>query len=88
MAKERVEVFCAGKVAVLDDFRRLEMVDAGKRREERGAQDKGWKDEWVSLAKAIQQGGEPPIPYDQLIGVAKATFAAVESIRTRGMVEI
>jgi hypothetical protein len=27
-------------------------------------------------------GGEPPIPYDQLFGVTRATFAAVESLRS------
>lgn len=88
VGKERVEVFCAGKVAVLEDFRRLEMVEAGKRREEKGAQDKGWRGEWESFAKAIREGGKPPIPYEQLIGVTRATFAAVESIRSGETVSI
>ena len=30
-AKERVEVFCGGMLAVLDDFRRLETYHAGRR---------------------------------------------------------
>ncbi len=79
--KERVEVFCAGVVAVLDDFRRLETVKDGKRKEERKAQDKGWVNEWKAFAKSIREGGAPPIPYEQLIGVTRATFAAVESLR-------
>ncbi|HEX8991469.1 MAG TPA: bi-domain-containing oxidoreductase [Anaerolineales bacterium] len=86
--KERVEVFCAGKVAVLDDFRALETVEGGRKNQARTAQDKGWKDEWLAFSKAIQSAGEPPIPYDQLIGVTKATFAAVESIHKQGPVEI
>ena len=45
------------------------------------AQDKGWTNEWKAFAKSIREGGEPPIPYEQLIGVTKSTFAAVESIR-------
>ena len=88
VAKERVEVFCGGKIAVLDDFRRLEMVEEGKKKVEQGAQDKGWKEEWVTFAEAIKAGGPPPIPYEQLIRVTKATFAAVESIRSRSAVEI
>jgi predicted dehydrogenase/threonine dehydrogenase-like Zn-dependent dehydrogenase len=80
--KERVEVFCGGQIAVLDDFVSLTTVKDGKRKEERGAQNKGWVDEWKVLAKTIREGGEPPIPYEQLIGVTKATFAAVESIRS------
>jgi predicted dehydrogenase/threonine dehydrogenase-like Zn-dependent dehydrogenase len=80
--KERVEVFCEGMVAVLDDFRVLQTVKAGKKKEERlSAQDKGWVDEWKVFAQAIRQGGESPIPYEQLIGVTKSTFAAVESLR-------
>jgi predicted dehydrogenase len=79
--KERVEVFGGGKIAVLDDFRSLEMVDNGRRKTVRKAQDKGWTDEWKAFAKSIREGGAPPIPYEQLIGVTRATFAAVESIR-------
>jgi predicted dehydrogenase len=82
--KERIEVFCGGRVAVLDDFRALEMVHDGRRKMVKGAQDKGWKEEWVAFAKAIREGGEPPIPYEQLVGVTKASFAAVESLRRAG----
>jgi len=79
--KERLEVFCAGRIAVLDDFRALETVWDGRRTEVKRAQDKGWKDEWLSFASAIRTGGKPPIPYEQLVGVTRATFAAVEALR-------
>jgi predicted dehydrogenase/threonine dehydrogenase-like Zn-dependent dehydrogenase len=80
--KERVEVFCEGLVAVLDDFRVLQTVKDGKKKEERlAAQDKGWVDEWKVFAKSIREGGEPPIPYEQLIAVTRSTFAAVRSLR-------
>ncbi len=84
--KERLEVFCGGRVAVLDDFRSLEMVHDGRRTTIKKAQDKGWRGEWAAFAKAIREGGEPPIPYEQLIGVTKATFAAVESLRSNGTI--
>ncbi len=79
--KERIEVFCGGQVAVLDDFISLQITQNGKKKEERGAQDKGWVNEWKAFAKSIRAGGEPPIPCEQLIGVTKSTFAAVESLR-------
>lgn len=82
--KERVEVFCGGRIAVLDDFRRLEMVQDGRRKTIKGAQDKGWKGEWEAFSGAIREGGAPPIPYEQLIGVTQATFTAVESLRKDG----
>jgi len=86
--KERVEAFCGGMIAVLDDFRRLEIVKDGRRKEERRAQDKGHAAEWTAFAKSIREGGAPPIPYEQLIGVTKATFAAVESLRAGKTVPI
>lgn len=82
--KERVELFCGGKIAVLDDFRMLEMVYDGQRKAIKGKQDKGWKDEWGAFVQAIREGGEPPIPYGQLIDVTKASFAAVASLRSAG----
>ena len=87
-AKERVEVFCGGQIAVLDDFVSLTSVKDGKKKEVSGAQNKGWVDEWKVFAKAIREGGEPPIPYEQLIGVTKATFAAVESIRKQESIKL
>jgi len=46
------------------------------------AQDKGHKDAWLAFRNAIQDGKTPPIPYDQLLGVTQAAFAAVESLRS------
>ena len=86
--KERVEVFCGGAVSVLDDFVSLETVRDGRKTRMKGAQNKGHVDEWKAFAKSIKDGGEPPIPYQQLIGVTKSTFAAVESIRSKNPVEI
>jgi predicted dehydrogenase len=86
--KERVEVFCGGQIAILDDFVSLQMVKDGKKKEVKGAQNKGWVDEWKVFAKSMRDGGEPPIPYDQLIGVTKATFAAVESIRIGSKIDL
>jgi predicted dehydrogenase len=82
--KERVEVFCAGRVAVLDDFRSLETVAEGRRQVERSRlrQDKGHQAEWAAFKDAILAGGPPPIPYEQLIGVTRASFAGLESLRS------
>jgi predicted dehydrogenase/threonine dehydrogenase-like Zn-dependent dehydrogenase len=88
MPKERLEVFCEGMIAVLDDYVSLSVVKDGKKKVESGAQDKGWRAEMSAFAEQIKSGGEAPIPYEQLIGVTKSTFAAVESIRSRNPVEI
>jgi predicted dehydrogenase/threonine dehydrogenase-like Zn-dependent dehydrogenase len=88
LPKERVEVFCGGKVAVLDDFVSVQMIEDGKKKEIKGAQDKGWVNEWKAFGKSIREGGEPPIPYEQLIGVNRSMFAAVESIRSSHAINI
>lgn len=82
--KERVEVFCGGMVAVLDDFRMLEMVKDGKRNTVKlWGQDKGHFNEMQALVNGVKSG-KAPILYEHLVGVTKATFAAVESIRKNG----
>jgi predicted dehydrogenase len=82
--KERVEVFCGGRVAVLDDYRSLELVYEGKRRVQRSrlAQDKGHRAEWEAFAKALREGGPPPIPYEHIFGISRATLAAVQALRS------
>ncbi len=81
MPKERLEVFCEGMIAVLDDYVSLTRVKDGKKKVESMAQDKGWKAEMEAFAAALKNGGEPPIPYAQLIGVTQATFTAVNILR-------
>ena len=82
--KERLEVFQAGRVGILDDYRRLTWVSGGRKRSIRSRlrQDKGHQGEWEAFATAILNTLEPPIPYDQLFAVTRATFAAVTSLRT------
>ena len=86
LPKERVEVFCGGRVGILDDYRTLELIHNGQRRSVKSAfrQDKGHFNEMQAFVSAIRNGGEPPIAYEQLIGVTKATLAAVESMRENG----
>ena len=88
--KEQVEVFASGRVAVLDDFRSLEMVHNGRRKiiRSRLRQDKGHAAIWQVFFDAIVNAGEPPIPYDHIFGVTQATFAAVESLRAGQKVSI
>lgn len=89
-AKERVEVFCAGRVAVLDDFRNLELVQQGHRQVQRARlrQDKGHQAEWQAFSSALLAGDPPPIPYAHLFGVTRASFAAVQALRSGKTVQI
>jgi predicted dehydrogenase/threonine dehydrogenase-like Zn-dependent dehydrogenase len=82
-AKEQVEVFSGGRVAVLDDYRQMETFfrNSRKVKKSRLRQDKGHAAEWDSFTSAILAGGPPPIPYDQLFGVMGATFDVLDALR-------
>jgi predicted dehydrogenase len=82
--KERVEVFGGGRAAVLDDFRRLELASGGRRRvlRSRWKQDKGHAGLWSAFVDAVQRGGQPPIPFADLLAVTQATLAAMQSLQS------
>jgi predicted dehydrogenase len=84
--KERVEVFGGGRAAVLDDFRRLEIVSGGRKQTRRAwlRQDKGHARLWQAFAEAVASGGPAPISIENLTSVALASFAAVDSLRAGG----
>jgi predicted dehydrogenase/threonine dehydrogenase-like Zn-dependent dehydrogenase len=80
-SKERVEVFGGGAVAVLEDFRRLELVSHGHKQVFRSLlrQDKGHRGEWEAFVSAIRVGGESPMPLAEIATTMRATFALEES---------
>ncbi|HSR48559.1 MAG TPA: bi-domain-containing oxidoreductase [Anaerolineales bacterium] len=89
-SKERLEVFAAGRVAVLDDFRRLEMIADGRRMTARHwlRADKGHAALWKAFVDAIVEGGDVPIPYADLFAVSAATLAAADSLRRRSGIDL
>ena len=82
--KERVEVFCAGRAAALEDYRELVLVKDGKREAHKSLlrQDKGHEQGWRLFLASLQKGGHPPIPYNHLWWVSQTSFAAVSSLRS------
>ncbi|MFC1462770.1 bi-domain-containing oxidoreductase [Verrucomicrobiota bacterium] len=89
VTKEHIEVFSSGMIGMIHDFKSLE-IHAGKRPERKKlvAQDKGQKNMVESFIGRIADGGEPLIPFEEIVAVTKATFAIQESIRTRQAVEL
>jgi predicted dehydrogenase len=85
--KERVEVFGGGVAAVIDDFRRLELVRNGKRTVVKSRQDKGHREEIRRFVAAVRGNEEPPSP-DAYVASTRATIALTESIRTGRSVKL
>lgn len=81
--KERVEVFCEGSVAQLEDFRRLTLVRHGKAKtRKRFSQDKGHGQEMKAFIDAAVRGLPAPIPFTALALTTRATFKILDSLRT------
>jgi predicted dehydrogenase len=83
MPKERLEVFGDGGVALLEDFRTLELSRGGRRQRERSpGQDKGFAEELRRFLAAVRSGGPMPIPFESLLATSRATLGIVESLRS------
>ena len=83
-SKERIEVFGGGSVAVLEDFRHMDLVRGGRKQvvRSRWRQEKGHRNEWTAFEQAVQRGGESPIPFEQIVCSTLATFRIEESLAT------
>src|SRR5450631_69695 len=83
-SKERIEVFGGGSTAVLDDFRRLELVRNGRKEtiHSRWRQDKGHRSEWHAFAQSVQRQQDPPIRFEELVCSTLATLRIDESVST------
>jgi predicted dehydrogenase len=77
--KERLEVFAAGKVLRLDNYRKLEAWGIpGFRTRRRLSQDKGQVACCAAFLKAIETGGPAPIPADEIFEVHRWLLQAVK----------
>ena len=73
--KERLEVFCVGRVLQLDNFRKLRGWGwNGFSKMNLWRQDKGQKACAAAFARAVQQGGPAPIPLEELLEVSRVTI--------------
>ena len=83
-SKERVEVYYQGNNLILDNFRRLDGYGFGvgfTSKILKTKQDKGHHKQFELLTKRWKEGGEPLIPFDEIVNTTKATFAAIESLK-------
>jgi predicted dehydrogenase/threonine dehydrogenase-like Zn-dependent dehydrogenase len=83
-SKERIEVFGGSSVAVLEDFRRLELVRNGRKEttHSRWRQDKGHRAEWAAFVQSVRGRGEAPIRLEELVCSTLATLRVNESAAT------
>lgn len=88
VAKEFFEVFCAGSIARIEDFKTVSLSSNGKTERLKGGQDKGHRREMELTVAAMKQGKGAPISFAELLEVTEATFAIEEAIRTQKMIRV
>jgi len=89
LAKERVEIFGAGRVFVLDDFRRATLYKNGREEQVSSkTQDKGQQAQVRQVCASVLEGGAPPITLDELAATSRATFRILDSLRERRPFEV
>jgi predicted dehydrogenase len=73
--KEQLEVFVDGKVLVLNDYKQLTISGSKAKGLETKTVNKGQKEELEAFARAIQQGGDWPIPLWQQVQATEISLA-------------
>lgn len=82
--KERVEVFTAGRVLQLDNFRKLKAFGwPGFNKMNLWRQDKGQDACAAAFVESIRDGKETPIPADEIFEVARVTIEVAEILRAQ-----
>lgn len=82
--KERVEVFTAGRVLQLDNFRKLKGFGwPGFNKMNLWRQDKGQDACAAVFVDSIRDGKEAPIPADEIFEVARVTIQVAEILRAQ-----
>jgi len=77
--KERIEIFSEGRVLVMDNFKSLRAYGwKGFSKKSLSRQDKGHAAEIAAFITRVAAGGEPLIPWSELVEATLAAFAAVE----------
>lgn len=87
-AKERLEIFSRGRVAVVDNFRRTEAFGFAGFRGLKTRIDKGHAAQFRLLCERLRSGGEAPIPFAEIENATRASFASIESLMSGGWVGI
>ncbi len=77
--KERIEIFCEGRILQLDNFQNLRGYDwPGFKKMNLWRQDKGHKESIRRFLEAVKNREQPPIPFEEILEITKVTFDIVK----------
>ncbi len=81
LAKENIEIFGAGKVAVIKDFRMGYLYENNKINKV-NSEGKGHKEELEAFLTALRSGNDSPIPFRSIYLTTLTTLKIVDSLNT------
>lgn len=87
-SKERLEVYGQERTLVMDNWRKLQGFGFKGFSSQSSGQDKGHANQFKLLVDAVQNGGQPIIPIDEITNTTLASFAAIESMKTRSWIDV
>ena len=87
-SKERVEVFSQERTLVMDNWRKLKGYGFKGFSKTTTKQDKGHFNQFQQLVEQQKKGGEPIIPFDSIVNTTKASFAALESLKSGAWIKV
>ena len=92
-SKERLEIYYQGKNLILDNFRKLYGYGYGNpfgfsNKLLVTRQNKGHNKQFRLFIERLENGGEPLIPFDEIVNTTRSTFAAIESLKLRKWIKV
>jgi polar amino acid transport system substrate-binding protein len=82
LPKESIEVFCGGTVAVINDFKSLQIFSSTVKKLKFSGQDKGHAEQLKLFLDAVRNGTPCPVPFTESFMSMLATFKVLESLRS------
>jgi len=80
-SKERVEVYSQERTLVMNNWRKLKGYGFRGFSSAKSGQDKGHFNQFQALVTQQKNGGNPIIPFDEIVNTTRASFAAIDSLK-------
>lgn len=87
-SKERVEIYSQERTLILDNWRKLKAYGFKGFSGLKTKMDKGHKAQFEQVVNHVNKGGDSLIEMDSLVNTTRASFAAIESLKIGGWVNV
>ena len=87
-SKERIEVYSQERTLILDNWMELKGYGFKNFSKLKKRQDKGHKAQFDLLSDRVKNGGEALIPFESIVNTTEASFACIESLKTKNWIAL